>query len=328
MTSVVQIPGLGPMSKRSGIHMLNVCSDGVHRVGVNGVVSIVATGDHKVEFVAFESHTLAYVRSAMGFPAYYPVHPVHLKKPVRAVLMDLDGTTVRSEPFWVWIIQSCVASLLDDPTFELSEDDSPFVAGHSVSEHLQYAINKYCPDKSLADARHYYFEHTRRELQAIVEGHGRRDAFLPAPGVQEFLQELKKRNIKIGLVTSGLYEKAWPAIVSAFRTMGLGDPSAFYDTIITAGFPLGAGAPGTLGELSPKPHPWLYAEAFRVGLGIEFENRNSVLAIEDSGAGVCSARIAGFPTIGITGGNIIESGTEDLCTYSAKTFDEILSIMI
>ena len=42
-----------------------------------------------------------------------------------------------------------------------------------------------------------------------------------------------------------------------------------------------------------RGHPWLYAEACRVGLGIPFEERNSVVGIDDSGAGVCSIRLAG-----------------------------------
>lgn len=54
----------------------------------------------------------------------------------------------------------------------------------------------------------------------------------------------------------------------------MGDPRDFYDAIITAGFPLRKGEAGTLGELSPKPHPWLYAETARVGLGLSFEDRS------------------------------------------------------
>ena len=128
-------------------------------------------------------------------------------------------------------------------------------------------------------------------------------------------------------MTSGLYEKAYPEIVAAFRAMNLGDPTAFYDAIITAGFPLRRGEIGTLGELSPKPHPWLYAEAARMGLGIPFEARNTVIGIEDSGAGVCAIRLAGFPTIGIAGGNIVESGTRALCDAYVETFDEVLRIV-
>ena len=93
-----------------------------------------------------------------------------------------------------------------------------------------------------------------------MEGSGRKDAFSPAEGVKDFLLELKKREIKIGLVTSGLYEKAYPEILSAFNSMQLGEPTDFFDCIITAGFPLKKGKAGTLGELEAKPHPWLYTE--------------------------------------------------------------------
>jgi beta-phosphoglucomutase len=164
-------------------------------------------------------------------------------------------------------------------------------------------------------------------MKEIMEGRGREDAFKPSPGIKEFLYELKSMKVKIGLVTSGLYEKAWPEILSAFRTLDMGDPKDFYDAIISAGFPIRKGEVGTLGELSPKPHPWLYAETCRVGLGLEFLDRNSVIGIEDSGAGVCSVRLAGFPTIGIAGGNIIESGTRELCDYYCESFEEILAII-
>ena len=327
MSILVNIPDIGGITDESAMRSLQKCSDGVFKVGAGGVVSITATGDGKVEFIAFENNTLAYVKSAMGYPAYYPVHPVNVQKPIKAVLMDLDGTSVHSEPFWIWIIQKTVASLLDNPKFELEDADTPFVSGHSVSEHLQYCINKYCTDKTVEQARKYYFEHTRFEMNEITQGRGRKNAFVPSPGIKEFLMELKGMGVKIGLVTSGLYEKAWPEILSAFKTLDMGDPKEFYDAIITAGFQPGDGAAGTLGELSPKPHPWLYAETARVGLGIDFADRNSVIGIEDSGAGVCSIRLAGFSTIGITGGNIVESGTKELCCNYCSTFEEILKLI-
>lgn len=316
------------VSTTGGLTPLPACADGRFAVGRDGVISVHATGDRKVEFIAFADHTLAYVASALGYPAYYPVHPVALERPVRAVLMDLDGTSVHSEGFWIWIIERTTASLLGNDHFSLEEADLPFVSGHSVSEHLEHCIRKYCPDKSLEAARALYFEHTHREMQAILEGTGRSDAFVPAPGLKEFLLALKDLGIRIALVTSGLHEKAWPEIVAAFRAMDLGDPAAFYDAIITAGNPLRRGEAGTLGELSPKPHPWLYAEAARIGLGIPFEARNAVLGIEDSGAGVCAIRLAGFPTVGMAGGNIIESGTQALCQYYCKDFEQVLAIMM
>lgn len=329
MTDTTGVPGLGNLNAADGFVPLPATSDGRFRAGADGVRSVTATGDRKVEFVGFEGHSLAYVKSAMGYPAYYPVQPVSVTKPLKAVLMDLDGTSVHSESFWIWIIQQTTASLLGKPGFELEAADLPHVSGHSVSEHLQHCIRKYCPGKKVEDARRFYFEHTHREMREILEGRGRADAFTPAPGLKDFLMKLKGKGIKIGLVTSGLYEKAMPEIVSAFRQLKMGDPVAFYDAIITAGFPMRAGEEvGTLGELSPKPHPWLYAETCRVGLGIPFEERDRVVGLEDSGAGICAIRLAGFAAVGIGGGTIESSGTRGLCwAYHESLADALGSIL-
>jgi beta-phosphoglucomutase-like phosphatase (HAD superfamily) len=318
---------LGPNAKIEDFVRLETTGDGRFSVPRGDAAMILGTGDGKVEFVFFKTHVLAYVKSAMGYPAYYPVCPVTMQRPVKAVLMDLDGTSVHSENFWIWIIQLTTASLLNNPKFELDALDLPYVSGHSVSEHLEYCIRKYCPAKSVEQAREFYFQHTHHQMEEIMRGRGKTDAFTPSPGLKEFLLELKSLGVKIGLVTSGLYEKAWPEILSAFKTLGMGDPKDFYDAIITAGFPLRKGNPGTLGELSPKPHPWLYTETCRVGLGIPETMRGSVVGIEDSGAGVCSIRLAGFPVIGFAGGNIVESGTMGLCDHFCGRFEEILKII-
>jgi len=308
----------------AGLMPVERCSDGGFCRGVDGVEGLYRTRDGKVEFIQFKGRTTAYVLSGMGYPAYYPVHPVRIEPPVRAVLMDLDGTTVHSEHFWIWIIEKTTASLLGDLHFKLAACDEPYVSGHSVSEHLKYCVGKYCPDKTVEEARTWYFKHTNYEMNEILEGRGKKGAFTPSPGIKEFLYELKAMKVKIGLVTSGLYEKAWPEILNAFEALGMGDPKTFYDAIITAGHAIRPGEPGTLGELSPKPHPWLYAETARVGLGIPFEERHHVAGIEDSGAGVVSILLAGFAPIGIGGGNIIDSGTKGLCTHYGECFADIL----
>ena len=324
MSREVTIPDFGMIDETSGFTFPEATSDGRFRAGEDGVKSITATGDGKVELVAFSAHTLALVNSSLGYPAYYPVYPVK-NRSVRAVLMDLDGTSVRSEEFWIWIIEKTTADLLGDRTFRLSSEDMPFVSGHSVSEHLQYCIDKYCPQAELSRAREFYFKNVSREMKEIMEGRGRENAFVPQSGLKEFLTGLKAMDIKIGLVTSGLYEKAMPEIISAFRTLGMGRPEDFYDAIISAGYPLGKGKVGTLGELSPKPHPWLYAETAAVGLGTT--DKSCVIAIEDSGAGVCSARLAGYTTIGLAGGNIKESGTLPMCSHYCESLEEAMDII-
>ena len=170
MSKLVNIPNMGEITTGSGFRLLAETSNGAFSVGQNGVRVIAATGDGKVEFIGFDDKSLAFVNSGMGYPAYYPVHPVDMKKPIKAVLMDLDGTSVRSEEFWIWIIEKTTASLLDNPKFQLEEADIPFVSGHSVSEHLTYCIRKYCPDKTVEEARDFYFQHTHFEMNEIMEG--------------------------------------------------------------------------------------------------------------------------------------------------------------
>jgi len=164
-------------------------------------------------------------------------------------------------------------------------------------------------------------------MQLILDGKGKPGAFRPSPGIKDFLLELKAMGLKLGLVTSGLYEKAYPEILDAFKTLNMGDPADFYDTIITAGHALRKGQAGTLGELSPKPHPWLYAEAFRVGLGLSYTERHSAIGIEDSGAGVASIRLAGMQAWGIGGGNIDQSGTRGLCSQYSEDFESLLGLI-
>jgi beta-phosphoglucomutase len=319
---------MGKIEKYSNLASLSESENGLFKEGKDGVKGIFTALDKKADFIVYEDKELVYVKSAMGYPAIYELHEATFEGPAEAVLMDLDGTSVHSEAFWKRIIEQTTARLLGNPQFKLESSDEPHVSGHSVSEHLQYSINKYCPDKKVEEARKHYFDITRYEMNEISLGRGRSDAFTPSPGLKEFLLELKGNNIKIGLVTSGLYEKAWPEILSAFRTLNMGDPLQFYDAIISAGQSITKGHAGTLGELSPKPHPWLYAETARVGLGIPFEKRNKVIGLEDSSAGVLSLRLAGFAAIGVEGGNIESSGMQTFLHSSCTNLMDALPIIL
>ena len=296
--------------------------------GKDGVRKILTPDDKKIDIVEFDNKKLCVVKSGMGYPAIYPMHETHFEPKAEAILMDLDGTSVHSESFWMWVIERTTARLLGNDKFKRENGDEPFISGHSVSEHLQYMIDKYAKGESLELARQYYFEIVNYEMDEILKGRGKQDAFTPAPNLKEFLMTVKKEGIKIGLVTSGLYEKAMPEIISAFKQLGMGDPVDFYDSIITAGQALRNGQTGTLGELEPKPHPWLYAETARVGLGIPFEHRHKVIGVEDSSAGVVSIKLAGFSCVGISGGNIDRAGVGDMCDYRIDGLMDMLDIIL
>lgn len=326
------LPGFGlplPALKQEG-HMseCETGGEGMFRAGSDGVLHILTPRDRKADFIVYQDKTLCYVKSAMGHPAIYPLPEADFEGPAEAVLMDLDGTSVHSEAFWIWIIERSMALLMENPGFRLESEDEPHVSGHSVSEHLQYCIGKYCPERSVEEARGHYFAVTEYEMKEIMAGRGKEGAFTPAPGLKEFLLELKGRGIRIGLVTSGLYEKAWPEVLSAFRTLKLGDPLELYDAVITAGQAIRQGQAGTLGELAPKPHPWLYAEAARVGLGLAPEHRRRVVGIEDSSAGVLSIRLAGYAAFGIDGGNISASGVAPLVKRQYGSLTDMLPAIL
>ena len=297
-------------------------------LGKEGVKKILTPDDKKIDIIEFDDKTLCYVKSGMGYPAIYPMYETHFEPKAEAILMDLDGTSVHSEEFWMWVIEQTTARLLGKSDFTKEAEDEPFISGHSVSEHLQYMIDKYAKGASLEEARKYYFDIVNYEMDEIMKGRGKQDAFTPAPGLNEFLTTVKNEGIKFGLDTSGLYEKAMPEIISAFRQLDMGDPVEFYDAIITAGQALRAGQTGTLGELAPKPHPWLYAETARVGLGIPFERRHKILGIEDSSAGVVSIKLAGFACCGIAGGNIEQAGVGEMCDYKINNLSDCLDIIL
>lgn len=256
-----------------------------------------------------------------GMKITYELPEVSLPASVDTVLMDMDGTSVMSEDFWVYIIGKTVGELLCDPTFSLKEEDIPFVSGYSVVQHLQYCIDKYVPTASLSEADALYHGIALRELDEIMQGRGNIGAFRPRPGLKRFLLSLKAAGVRIGLVTSGLEYKVRPEITAVFRRLGMGDPRAFYDAVICGGKRKQRGEYGTVGELAVKPHPWLYAE---IGMTLCGDDRSRAVAIEDTASGVLSARIAGYPVLGMADGNLQPSGTDQLCAALCETLDDVL----
>lgn len=79
--SFFNIPSIGTFDEDCGFIKLDKCSDGFHEVGKNGVKSITATGDKKVEFISYEDKTIAYVTSSMGYPHIIPSTRLNSKSP-------------------------------------------------------------------------------------------------------------------------------------------------------------------------------------------------------------------------------------------------------
>ena len=189
--------------------------------------------------------------NTLSVKATYHVDDVPFEPRAKALLMDLDGTSVKSEEFWIWLIEKTVKEISKNDKFELSEEDIPFVSGYTSIQHLEYCIKKYGINADVFEADKVYHKLASFELNEIMEGRGNTSAFKPREHLKEFLTEVKNSGVKIGLVTSGLDYKAIPEVVSTFREIGLGDPLEFYDAIITGG-KRKTGNYGTMGELCAK----------------------------------------------------------------------------
>lgn len=259
-----------------------------------------------------------------GVKASYPFPKTEYRAPAKYVLMDLDGTTVKSEEFWIWLIEKAVKKLMGNPAFTFAQEDIPYVSGFSTIEHLDYCIKKYGIKTDVLQANKLYHEIAEYELREILEGRGNTSAFHPREGLKEFLTELKRRGIKIGLATSGLDYKAIPEIVSAFKNLGMGDPLEFYDAIITGGKRKRKGEYGTVGEMAAKPHPWIYSE-LAMGLGVS--DRSQAIVLEDSSSGLISGKLAGFGVIGFNDGNIPASGMAELTHAMVDSLEDVLKLL-
>ena len=122
--------------------MLEINKSDFYKVGEQGVRKILTPEDKKIDIIEFEDKTFCYVKSSLGYPAIYPMYETNFEPKAEAILMDLDGTSVHSESFWMWVIEQTTARLLGNSDFKREAEDDPFISGHSVSEQLQYLIDK------------------------------------------------------------------------------------------------------------------------------------------------------------------------------------------
>ncbi|MBQ8266824.1 MAG: HAD family phosphatase, partial [Clostridia bacterium] len=178
----MKINGIGVLTpeEQKCLIPLESSENGLFVNGKDGVNGIYSTLDKKLQLIEFDDKTLTYVKSSAGHPAIYELKNPEFEAPAQAVLMDLDGTSVHSESFWIWIIEQVTAWMRNDKNFHFENEDLPHVSGYSVTEHLSYCIKKYSPNTDIKDAVNKYFEITEYEMDEIMKGRGRPGAFTPA----------------------------------------------------------------------------------------------------------------------------------------------------
>lgn len=184
-----------------------------------------------------------------------------------AVLWDMDGTIVDTEPYWI----EAEHALVEAYGGTWSESQAEQLVGQSLvytADVLQTA-GVALDEDAIVDA-----------LLAHVE-HRVRDALPWRPGARELLDELHAADIRCALVTMS-YGALAQAVIDQL-------PESYFDVIVT----------GDTVEHG-KPHPEPYAKAIALLRHHDPAlTPDECVAIEDSGPGVAAAMAAGVTTVAV-----------------------------
>lgn len=189
-----------------------------------------------------------------------------------AVLWDMDGTLIDSEPYWM----KSEGAFAKANNSAWTEQDGLSLVGMSL-----YDSSKIIKEKVGSDLEP---EQIIQQLTDGVSAQLKQEIFW-RPGAKELLLLLRKKRIKTALVTMSMHRMAQQVVDS----LGF---DAF--DIIVAGDDV----------LHGKPHPEAYLKAAEL-LGVKAED---CVAFEDSLSGLRSAEAAGTKAVGIK--NIVEIPAE------------------
>lgn len=186
-----------------------------------------------------------------------------LEQPPAAVLWDMDGTLIDSEPYWM----KSEGAFAKANNSTWTKQDGLNLVGMSL-----YDSSKIIKEKVGSDLEpEQIIEQLTDEVTAQLK-----EKILWRPGARELLLLLRKKKVKTALVTMSMHRMARQVVDSigfdAFDVIVAGDD-----------------------VLHGKPHPEAYLKAAKL-LGVE---ARECVAFEDSLSGLRSAEAAGTRAVGI-----------------------------
>ncbi|MDE2697217.1 MAG: HAD family phosphatase [Chloroflexota bacterium] len=181
-----------------------------------------------------------------------------MSQAIEAVIFDLDGVLVDSEP-----VHWRASERLFAPNELTMEDYEPFV-GLATEPYMAWAREHFGLDASVEELTDRYHEAVTAELES--------GPIPPLDGACELIAATRARGLHVGLCSQSIADWVHPTL----RAAGLGGS---FDAVVT----------GDDVERA-KPEPDIYLHAARL-LGVAPE---ACVAIEDSPAGVRSATAAGM----------------------------------
>lgn len=181
-----------------------------------------------------------------------------MSRRIEAVIFDLDGVLVDSEP----VHWRASERLFAPHTFTMEEYE-PFV-GLAIEPYMAWARERFGLDASVEELTERYAEAVTAELGAAP--------LPPLDGARELIAAARARGLRVGLCSQSIAGWVHPTL----RAAGL---DGSFDAVVTG---------DDVGRAKPEPDIYLHAARL---LGAEPE---ACVAVEDSPAGVHSAAAAGM----------------------------------
>jgi len=213
---------------------------------------------------------------------------------MRAVIFDMDGVLVDSEPLWRLAERQVFAEV----GLELSDADCERTMGMRTDEVIEHWFRAAPWEGATCAEVEARLENRMRELIA--------ERASAMPGLEQSIAMARAEGLALGLATSSA-----PALIEAvLAKLGLGD--AFAD------------AHSAIEEELGKPHPAVFLTTARL-LGVE---PAECVAIEDSVAGVRSARAAGMRVIAVPPHHLFDEAAYDVADIKLRSLEDLTPEML
>lgn len=191
----------------------------------------------------------------------------------RAVIFDLDGCLVDSEPLSIAALSAELGALgVPDASFEVIRDRFLGVSMRDICNHVAERTGIRCPPE--------FIDRVEDRLFALY-----RENLRPIPGAARLLAALKEAGIPFAIATGG-------SVRRMTATLGLSGLAPWFEGRAFSADQVERG--------KPAPDLFLFA-ASRLGVPPE-----RCTVIEDSPHGIAGARAAGMKAIGFTGGSHLD----------------------
>jgi HAD superfamily hydrolase (TIGR01509 family) len=211
-------------------------------------------------------------------------------RPIEAVVFDMDGVLVDSEPIWRAVERQVFAGV----GIEVTEEDLKATMGVRVADVVDRWHRRHPWDRP---SRREVTERIVEEVSRAIERNGALNA-----GAQRAVDHVAGLGLRLALASSS----PMPLIRAVLSMGGLADR---FDAVLSAE-----------DEARGKPDPAVYRSAARA-LGVAADR---CLAVEDSPNGVRAAKAAGMVVVGVSADPLEDdpAAGADLVLASLEEFDE------